>query len=60
MLNQPCNQILWAYYYDEMSMEEIAKIINFSNANSVKTKKSQCMSKLKDNYSDVIKELMYE
>lgn len=59
-LPTPCNQILWAYYYDEMSMEEIAKIINFSNANSVKTKKSQCMSKLKDNYSDVIKELMYE
>lgn len=59
-LPTPCNQILWAYYYDEMSMEEIAKIINFSNANSVKTKKSQCMSRLKDNYSDVIKELMYE
>ena len=59
-LPTPCNQILWAYYYDEMSMEEIAKIINFSNANSVKTKKSQCMSKLKANYSNVIKELMYE
>lgn len=56
----PCNQILWSYYYEEMNMEEIAQLINFSNANSVKAKKSQCMSKLKANYSNVIKELMYE
>ena len=59
-LPAPCNQILWAYYYDDMSMEEIAKSINFSNANSVKAKKSQCMSKLKNNYSATIKEMMYE
>lgn len=59
-LPTPCNQILWSYYYDEMSLEEIAQIINFSNTNSVKAKKSQCMSKLKDKYSNVIKNLMYE
>lgn len=58
-LPAPCNDILWSYYYDNKSMAEIAQVINFSNANSVKAKKSQCMSKLKDTYSEFIKDLMY-
>lgn len=58
-LPAPCNSILWLYYYEEMSMAEIAQAINFSNANSVKTKKSQCISKLKAVYSNRIKAMMY-
>lgn len=56
----PCNDILWLYYYDNMNLAAIAQVINFSNANSVKAKKSQCMSKLKATYGNTIKGLMYE
>lgn len=59
-LPSPCNDILWSYYYDNMSMREIAEAVNFSTANSVKAKKSQCMSKLRLTYGKKIKNLMYE
>lgn len=58
-LPAPCNDILWAYYYDNQSMADIAQAIHFSNADSVKAKKSQCMSKLRTTYKEKIKDLMY-
>ena len=58
-LPQPCEQILWLYYGDDLSMKEIADIIGFNGADSVKSKKSQCMSKLKERFNRIIK-LFYE
>ena len=58
-LPTPCNEILWSYYYDNQSMEEIAQMIKFRSADSVKTKKSRCMSELRRTYQEKIKELMY-
>ena len=58
-LPAPCNDILWAYYYDNQSMADIAQIIHFSNADSVKAKKFQCISKLRTTYKKKIKDLMY-
>lgn len=55
----PCNRILWLYYYDNMSMESIAKVIDFKSADSVKAKKAQCMNKLKERFSKRLKEVMY-
>ena len=54
-LPQPCEQILWLYYGDDLSMKEIADIIGFNGADSVKSKKSQCMSKLKERFNKIIK-----
>lgn len=59
-LPSPCNNILWSYYYDNMNMAEIAGLIHFSNADSVKAKKSQCMSQLRSAYGERIKRMMYE
>ena len=58
-LPAPCNDILWAFYYDNQSMADIAQAIHFSNADSVKAKKSQCMSKLRTTFKEKIKDLMY-
>ena len=58
-LPSPCNNILWSYYYDNMNMAEIADLIHFSNADSVKAKKSQCMSQLRSAYGERIKRMMY-
>lgn len=54
-LPHPCEDILWAYYGDDLSMKEIADIVGFNGADSVKSKKSQCMSKLKERFTRIIK-----
>lgn len=53
-LPYPCEDILWSYYGDDLSMKEIADVIGFNGADSVKSKKSQCMSKLKDCFTRII------
>lgn len=58
-LPPPCDVILWSYYYENMSMTEIAKAIDFKNSDSVKAKKTQCMNKLKDKFSNQIKDILY-
>ena len=54
-LPHPCEDILWAYYGDDLNMNEIADLIGFNGADSVKSKKSQCMSKLKERFTRIIK-----
>lgn len=54
-LPHPCEDILWAYYGDDLSMKEIADVVGFNGADSVKSKKSQCMSKLKERFNRIIK-----
>ena len=58
-LPPPCDIILWSYYYDNMTMAEIASIIDFKNSDSVKAKKAQCMKNLKDRFSNKIKDILY-
>lgn len=52
---EPCNSIIRLYYYAEMSMEEIATAINFKNATTAKSKKSQCMKTLADRVKNSFK-----
>lgn len=44
-LSEACRKILYAYYYDELSMKEIAIKLNYSNADTAKQQKSRCFSK---------------
>ncbi len=43
---EPCGSIIRLFYYEDMSMDEIAEEIGYKNATTAKTKKSQCMSDL--------------
>jgi len=46
-LIQPiCKQLLMLFYFEERSLEEITKILNFSNSNVTKSKKYQCKKSL--------------
>ena len=45
-LGEPCRTILLLYYYEDQSMEEIARTIGFANADTVKSKKYQCKKAL--------------
>lgn len=54
-LGDTCQQILMLYYFDDMSLQDIAKKLGFANAETAKTKKYKCKKRLdsliKANYS---------
>ncbi len=43
---EPCSSIIRLYYYDNLSMNDIFKAVNLKNADTAKSKKSQCMKDL--------------
>ena len=45
-LGEACKQILIYYYYDRLSMAEIAEKMGFANADTAKTKKYKCKQEL--------------
>lgn len=46
-LPKPCGDILWRYYGDNLHLSEIATLLGYKNANTVKAKKSDCISRLR-------------
>ena len=45
-LGETCRKVLMFYYFDEMSMQEIAEKLGFANTDTAKTKKYKCKQKL--------------
>ncbi|HAR19419.1 MAG TPA: RNA polymerase subunit sigma [Cytophagales bacterium] len=45
-LGETCKKILYYFYYDELSMEDIAEKMGFANADTAKTKKYKCKKEL--------------
>jgi len=45
-IGNPCRDLLLFYYWEELSMEEIALKLGFANADTVKSKKYQCKKAL--------------
>ncbi len=45
-LGEPCRTLLLLFYWDELSMEEIAGRMGFANAETAKSKKYQCKKAL--------------
>jgi RNA polymerase sigma factor (sigma-70 family) len=45
-LGDTCRKVLMYYYFDEMSMQEIADKLGFANTDTAKTKKYKCKQKL--------------
>ena len=52
-LPKPCDDILWYYYGDDLDMKTIANLLDYNSADSVKTTKSRCMSKLKERFMKI-------
>jgi RNA polymerase sigma factor (sigma-70 family) len=51
-------KILELFYYEKKSMEEIAGIMGYANANSMKKKKSLILKKLGEKVIDISKGLL--
>ncbi len=45
-LGETCRKVLTYYYFDELSMQEIADKLGFANTDTAKTKKYKCKQKL--------------
>lgn len=52
-MTDACKQILNLFYYEKKSMDEIAMILAYKNADTVKSKKSRCISKFSLNVSNI-------
>ena len=54
-MNATCRKVLMYYYFDNLTMQDIANKMGFSNADTAKTKKYKCKKELdntiKKNYS---------
>ncbi len=46
-LGEPCSSLLKAFYVDKLSMQEIAAVFNYTNAENAKTQKYKCLTRLK-------------
>jgi RNA polymerase sigma factor (sigma-70 family) len=55
-LGETCKKVLMYYYFEEMSMQDIADKLGFANTDTAKTKKYKCKKKLdelvKSQYSE--------
>ncbi len=45
-LGETCKKVLMFYYFEEMSMQDIAEKLGFANTDTAKTKKYKCKKKL--------------
>ena len=48
-LGEKCQQILLMFYYQKRTMTEIAQVLDYTNADTVKTQKYKCIRQLKRN-----------
>ena len=51
----PCGSIILLYYYEKMSMEDIAIRVGYKNATTTKSKKNQCMKDLTKRVKDSLR-----
>ncbi len=53
-IGDPCKSILELYYFQRLTMEEIASLNGYSGSSSVKTQKYKCMARLRKIYLEVM------
>lgn len=49
-----CKKIIFAFYYDGLSMDTIANSLNLKNADVAKTTKNRCLQKMKKTFRGLI------
>lgn len=56
-LPSPCNELLWGFYRDGLSMRELAERYGYSNENTVKVTKHRCCDKFKKRFTEMLHKL---
>ncbi len=55
-LPSPCNELLWGFYRDELSLKTLAQMYNYSEG-SIKVVKHRCTEKFRARYQNLIRKL---
>lgn len=56
-LPSPCNELLWGFYRDGLSMKDLAERYGYSNENTVKVTKHRCCDKFKRRFTEMFHKL---
>ncbi len=56
-LPSPCNELLWGFYRDNLSMKSLADMFNYSSESSVKVTKHRCCEKFRARYNELCNKL---
>ena len=56
-LPDPCNKLLWGFYFENYSMRDMAAMYGYRSADSVKTLKNRCMNRFEARMREVYKHL---
>ena len=51
-MKEPCKSIIKYFYYENLSMDKIALIMNYKNANTVKSQKLRCIKYLENSIEE--------
>ena len=57
-LPSPCNELLWGFYRDGLSMKELAERYGYSNENTAKVTKHRCCDKFKKRFTEMLNKLL--
>jgi RNA polymerase sigma factor (sigma-70 family) len=52
-MTDSCRQILHLFYFEKIPMDKIALLLNYKNADTVKSKKNRCISTFNSNVSKI-------
>ncbi len=47
-LDEVCRRLLMVFYFEKKSMDEIAALLGYNQANTAKSKKNKCMDRMRD------------
>ena len=53
-LPSPCNELLWSYYRDVLSMKAIAQMFNYASESVAKVTKHRCQEKFRKSYENAL------
>lgn len=56
-LPSPCNELLWGFYRDNLSMKALADMFNYSSESSAKVTKHRCCEKFRARYTELCNKL---
>lgn len=56
-LKSPCNELLWGFYRDNLSMKSLAEMFNYSSEGVVKVTKHRCCEKFRARYNELCNKL---
>ena len=56
-LPSPCNELLWGFYRDNLSMKSLADMFHYSSEGAVKVTKHRCCEKFRARYNELCNKL---